>query len=213
MIQLGPYLRYLWQCLLVALVLAFPVSAAWNLPFPGGSSVSFEDGVLRIGTSSGDNSECQIPPKDTVIQPSILNCIKVKDTGHPMKGYGAFCEQYSIPKHTFLGFYSGKRIVRDLNKLDQPLLSSENSNNAGEYLLSLDGGVTFLDGYERAQNRSIFNPVHLNHKDKSDEGCNCFRLAEKETVAFFTSRDILIGEELCCDYGGNYWRGRESDKI
>mmetsp|Transcript_56681 Transcript_56681/g.169337 ORF Transcript_56681/g.169337 Transcript_56681/m.169337 type:complete len:84 (-) Transcript_56681:185-436(-) len=82
-----------------------------------------------------------------------------------------------------------------------------------DYVMSLDGGVTFIDGYDRAQDRSIFSPVHLNHVDGDQEGCNCFRLLEGTQVAFFTSRPIEGGEELCFDYGKNFWRGRERDKL
>lgn len=212
----GPTLRrfgaYRWVFLLCLVIFCHDkryVTLAWNLPLPGGSKVSYEDGILRIGKPSDVHSSCRIPSRDTTISPSILECIQVKDTGYLKKGYGAFCIKQSIPKHAFLGFYPGKRIVRDMNHLDHPIAI----DNTGEYLLSLDGGITFLDGHERAQDRSVFSPVHLNHKDKEDPGCNCFRLSDKDIVALFTMREILVGEELSFDYGNNYWRGREDDKL
>ena len=72
-------------------------------------------------------------------------------------------------------------------------------------MLSLDGGVTFIDGYDRAQDRSCFSPAHLNHEDSDKEGCNCVRVLDKEGkgVAFFTQRLVAEGEELCFDYGYN----------
>jgi len=79
--------------------------------------------------------------------------------------------------------------------------------------MSLDGGVTFLDGYDRAMDKSIFSPVHLNHEDGEKEGCNCMRLLEDDRVAFFTSRCINEGEELRFDYGRNFWAGKEDTKI
>mmetsp|Transcript_6259 Transcript_6259/g.10877 ORF Transcript_6259/g.10877 Transcript_6259/m.10877 type:complete len:81 (-) Transcript_6259:91-333(-) len=74
--------------------------------------------------------------------------------------------------------------------------------------MSLDGGMTFLDGYEIAQDRSTFTPAHLNHQDKNHPGCNCLRICQHDLVAFFTSRPTKAGEELCFDYGDNYWKER-----
>eukprot|EP00546_Thalassionema_frauenfeldii_P021246 CAMPEP_0178902470 /NCGR_PEP_ID=MMETSP0786-20121207/4619_1 /TAXON_ID=186022 /ORGANISM="Thalassionema frauenfeldii, Strain CCMP 1798" /LENGTH=79 /DNA_ID=CAMNT_0020573733 /DNA_START=335 /DNA_END=574 /DNA_ORIENTATION=+ len=79
--------------------------------------------------------------------------------------------------------------------------------------MSLDGGMTFLDGYDPAQNRVRFTPAHLNHADKGQDACNCLRILEDGRVAFFTARSIDVGEELCFDYGSSYWEGREAEKI
>ena len=65
----------------------------------------------------------------------------------------------------------------------------------------------------RAKDRNSFSTVHLNHADKNTHECNCIRLFEDDRVAFFTSRDIDINEELCFDYGSNFWRGRENEKV
>ncbi len=65
----------------------------------------------------------------------------------------------------------------------------------------------------RAQDKSEFAPVHLNHADKGTPECNVIRLLEDGRVAFFTSRDIIPGEEMCFNYGANFWKGREGDKI
>lgn len=66
---------------------------------------------------------------------------------------------------------------------------------------------------KRAQDKSIFSPVHLNHADKGTTLCNVIRSLEDDRVAFFTSRDIMDGEELCFDYGANFWKGREGLKV
>jgi SET domain-containing protein len=79
--------------------------------------------------------------------------------------------------------------------------------------MSLDGGATFQDGFKRAQDRSTFAPVHLNHEDKGKSGCNCFRNLDDGRVAFFAARPINAGEEMCFDYGASYWEGREGKKI
>lgn len=65
----------------------------------------------------------------------------------------------------------------------------------------------------RAQNKNVFSTVHLNHADKNTPQCNCIRLLEDDRVAFFTSRVIEVDEELCFDYGSNFWSGRENEKV
>jgi SET domain-containing protein len=65
----------------------------------------------------------------------------------------------------------------------------------------------------RAKDRTEFSPVHLNHADKGTRGCNVIRLLEDDRVAFFTSRDIVREEELCFDYGSNFWKGCERLKL
>ena len=137
-----------------------------------------------------------------------MESIQVRDTG-TIKSFGAFCTQ-PLVKETFLGFYEGKLIIKSSSSEDISELVETT-----DYVVSLDGGATFMDGFERAQNRDIFSPVHLNHADKTSAGCNCLRVLSSQggQVAFFTARDVNIGEELCFDYGENYWKGREIQKI
>lgn len=65
----------------------------------------------------------------------------------------------------------------------------------------------------RAQDKSVFSTVHLNHADRDSTGCNVIRILEDDRIAFFTSRFVHAGEELCFDYGSNFWRGKEKNKI
>ena len=174
----------------------------WQLPLPGGRSVEYDGGILRIQLESTDGLP-PMPASDAKPLGETLGSIEIRDTG-TKKGYGAYCME-KLPRHTFLGFYRGKRIV--------VAPTADAAPPRGDYVLGLDGGVTFLDGYEAAQDRSNFTPAHLNHQDKGEDGCNCLRIAKDERVAFFTSREVLAGEELCFDYGSNYWRGRKDEKI
>lgn len=203
----------------VILVILLPATAAaaWQL---GGISLD-GNGVLRIRPPrplqpDGGDEGIAVPPAGTAASGAVLDCVEVRDTGNPKKGFGAFCVRRPIPKHAFLGFYPGKKVVRDLDRIGEPIAA----DNPGEYLLSLDGGLTFLDGHERAQDRSTFAPVHLNHADRGSEFCNCLRKLSggcgddgAAGVAFFAKREIQVGEELCFDYGSGYWRGREADKV
>jgi len=186
-------------CSYVLTLLAFifvSSAMAWNLPLPGGGRIAYEGGLLRIRGKSTEDLPF-IPDKEAVVDPLVLGAIEIRDT-KTKKGFGAYAMK-ELPKHTFLGFYEG--VQRE--SLDE----LENT----EYIMSLDGGATYLDGYERAQDRSKFSPVHLNHADKPES--NCVRILGDQRCAFFTGRCISEGEELTFDYGSNYWRGREHNKL
>jgi hypothetical protein len=215
------------QCLTLHLFL-FPstlsVTTALDIPFPGGAGISYQNGVLRIkmgGPMASKITSLEIPPPDT----KSSACIDVRDTG-TMKGYGAFAEE-PIEEGSFLGFYEGT-LIRSREKLDQIIRERQKGpteKNAMDYVMSLDGGVTFLDGFERATDRTSFSPVHFNHADRNTKECNCVRIMQQQKqqletdngvpycVAFFTIRVVQANEELCFDYGKNFWNGREDQKI
>ena len=184
------------------------IESCFQIPLPGGRRVSFQDGILRIQLDSAKNRPTIIPQPGTQPSQQTITSIAVKDTG-TKKGFGAFATD-TLDKHTFLGFYEGETI----NGRENLEVILQDKSREG-YVLSLDGGATFVDGYQRAMDRTRFSPCHLNHEELGTEACNCKRilLDDGENVAFFTSRLIEIGEELCFDYGRNYWEGREQDKL
>lgn len=180
---------------------------SFEIPLPGGGRIKVEDGgVVRIQLSP-ETSLPPAPPVGTLPSDTTISSIQVRDTG-TKKGYGAFALE-PLEKFTFLGFYVGTQTET------REALETKMKKDGGsmDYIMSTDGGYTFLDGFNRAQNRDVFSPVHLNHEDKEKEGCNCARVLSEGQVAFFTSRDIDTAEELCFDYGSNYWKGREAEKI
>jgi len=168
----------------------------------------------------------------------------------PSKGYGAFyAGEEPLPEGTFLGCYEGE-LVASREALDalhasrRKDLSSrgleEDAARVGDYVLSLDGGVHFLDGFDlryrgSGSDNEAFTPAHLNHADKTENGCNVLRKlvylpddlaldssgggdnstplwGDEETyprslprVAFFAAREISRDEELAFDYGTNFW--------
>eukprot|EP00977_Amphora_coffeiformis_P014890 scaffold4244_cov167-Amphora_coffeaeformis.AAC.3 len=129
---------------------------AWNLPLPGGGRIAYEGGLLRIRGQSAKDLP-YMPHAEATIDPLVLGTIEIRDT-KTIKGFGAYAKK-ELPKHTFLGFYEGT-----------PRTVLEGLEN-NEYIISLDGGATYLDGYERAQDRSKFSPAHLNHADKPKSNC------------------------------------------
>lgn len=202
------------------IIVCLPIVEAMTIriPLPGGRGISInpDTGVIRIKLASDAERKVDVPPIGTQPSDKVKDSIIVKDTG-TIKGFGAF-SLAKIPCDSFLGFYEGQ-VLTSREALDAKIaerkstMEEEEVSNAMAYVMALDGGVTFLDGYERAQDRSKFSPVHLNHADKGTKECNIIRLLEDDRVAFFTSRDILKDEELCFDYGSNFWKGREGNKI
>ena len=213
-------------CLLL-LLLQWKVPA-FELNLPGGRSISYSSstGVLRINLSQPKTGKPipSAPPLDARPSEQTMQSIEVRDTGTD-RGYGAFATK-PLNEATFLGWYEGT-IVKGRKNLDERINArkrqlqldaaeqQDGQDGANDYVLSLDGGVTFIDGYDRAQDRSCFSPAHLNHEDSDKEGCNCVRVLDKEGkgVAFFTQRLVAEGEELCFDYGRNFWKGREDQKL
>ena len=196
-------------------------ASAFELKLPGGKSISYSSstGLLRINLSEPKGKIPSAPSLDTRPSEETMQSIEVKDTGTD-RGYGAFATR-SLDEATFLGWYEGA-IVKGRENLDKRILKRQlqldargDFGGANDYVLSLDGGVTFIDGYDRAQDRSCFSPAHLNHEDGNKEGCNCARVLDKQGtgVAFFTQRLVSEGEELRFDYGKNFWKGREDQKL
>jgi len=194
------------------------LTSCLTIPLPGGRSISYNSktGVLRIQLESNTAATTGLPRQllptaGTHPDPNVVQSIDVRDTGIPQKGFGAYATR-PIERDVFLGFYEGD-LIRSRDTLEDVVRGRGQASGAGDYVMSLDGGVTFLDGYERAKDRSIFSPVHLNHAEKNTHPCNCIRLLEEDRVAFFTSRTISPGDELCFDYGSNFWSGREELKL
>jgi hypothetical protein len=143
-------------------------SMVLRVPLPGGRSISFnqDTGVLRINLAAPSETNVSVPPLGTEPLEQVRTSIEVKDTG-TAKGFGAFCrldcgstrsgsetEVVGIPSGSFLGFYSGE-VVTTREELDAKIAKRRSfgeedaARNAMDYVMSLDGGLTFIDGYER----------------------------------------------------------------
>ena len=82
----------------------------------------------------------------STIDPKTLESIKVRDTDIPNKGFGAFAIE-KIEKDSFLGFYEGE-IIKTREALEE-IVHARKATNAMDYVMALDGGVTFVDGFKR----------------------------------------------------------------
>jgi len=149
---------------IILLSIAFPNSscAAFKLTLPGGRSISYNGGtgVLRIQLEEAPtrNSNLVVPPLGTRPFDEVMNSIKVRDTKVKGKGFGAFAVR-DIEKHAFLGIYEGE-IIKSREALDAAVherattirkssSDGRKGTNAMDYIMSLDGGATFVDGFER----------------------------------------------------------------
>ena len=132
---------------LIAIAAILNRSDAFKLPLPGGKAIHYNEksGVLRIQLSTPPPALSTISSSST-IDSKILKSIQVRDTGIPAKGFGAFATE-KIRKDTFLGFYEGE-LIKTREALDE-IVEARKTANAMDYVMALDGGVTFLDGFKR----------------------------------------------------------------
>lgn len=142
----------------------------FEIPLPGGRSIKYnqDTGVLRINLNDAKSNKklCNIPipPKGTKINQDVIDSIEIRDTGIHKKGFGAFAKN-EIKSGAFLGFYEGE-VIKSRERLDDIVkmrkgeaeeavaiagseINERTSIGAMDYVMSLDGGVTFIDGFER----------------------------------------------------------------
>ena len=145
---------YLGLCILRTDVSTTGVEAL-KLEFglPGGGRLSYRDGLLRIQPKETPSASItfDVPWENT--KPQIAIEYKVS----PGKGYGAFyAGEEPLPEGSFLGLYEGQ-LVKTRETLDalhasrrNELLQKgleEDAKKVSDYVLSLDGGLHFLDGF------------------------------------------------------------------
>lgn len=139
----------------------------------------------------------------------------------PGKGLGAFTVG-SVASGAVVGEYLGEFLTRNevearywglkrRNKHDRRWSKSRKKRNqgvSGDYLFDM-GSNHFVDG-EDADISSWCR--FANHADPKDCGCNVETRARRSysdpsspRIFFVALRDIAAGEEICYDYGEEYW--------
>lgn len=122
----------------------------------------------------------------------------------PGKGNGAFARR-TIAKGTFLGCYEGEMMDTAAFLTRYPI-----GVRYGEYAMKIDSQYV-CDGRRLVVDEGDgFNPAWMNHSGVSTM-VNVIRVwrRRERKVMFYTRREVLVGEELCFDYGRAYWIGRE----
>ena len=161
-----------------------PPAAPKTTPAAPGSSGS--------GTTLLDPEPLAVPweksvEKDGGDGDNALLLLSIEHRETESKGYGVFyAGTEPLAGGTFLGCYEGRLLGSrdDLDGLhaerEADLLAGGAEDDAGkvrDYVLSLDGGAHFLDGFDLRYTggERPFTPAHLNHADKTDPGCNVVR--------------------------------------
>lgn len=137
---------------------------------------------------------------DRISAPSLEpGMVEVRDTGDE-RGRGAFATR-AICAGSFLGAYEGEEL-----SLDE--LRERYGDDEPEYVLRVDADL-YIDGRDAARSAQNFTPAHLNHDATRPNVVRyCSQRRDPATVDFFTARDVQPGEELCFDYGPEFWRLR-----
>lgn len=116
----------------------------------------------------------------------------------PGKGLGAFASRH-LPVDIILGDYTGE------------ILSRAKPESTGDYLFRIDESV-LVD----AENldKSCWTR-YINHSSEPNLRVKSlpFAYGGKPRIWFVTLRDIEPGEELCFDYGPEYWSPEDEDQV
>lgn len=146
----------------IILLSLFSVASAFNVPLPGGREIVYngDTGVLRIKLEPQTLPKgTEVPPIGTLPTDEIINGIEVKHISEK-KGYGAFAKE-PIEAGTFLGFYEGRRfdsrekldeaMQERMKQIEESDLDEETKKYMFpmDYVMSIDGGMTFVDGFDR----------------------------------------------------------------
>ena len=125
----------------------------------------------------------------------------------PGKGNGAFAT-IPLPRHTYLGDYTGELISNEE-------LHLRNAQGQGDYLMVCGAGAA-LDGAAEAADVTRFSLAHTNHAPAGSRAANLIRVQlpnfddlNRPRWAFFTARQVDVGEELQWTYSPSYWKARE----
>ena len=131
--------------------------------------------------------------------------VAVRHTGSE-KGFGVFAAA-RLPENVWLGDYVGEVLTQDEYVARYP-------NEDADYVLGAneDYNVDARDPSKSSYCR------YLNHAPAGPT-CNVFleivrrRKQRWKDIKFYTGRVVAEGEELCFDYGRQYWQGRAAELV
>ena len=176
-----------------------------------------------MGNVKHANQACESLPMDTPARQSFPDHLEL--TPIPGKGLGVVTK-VPIPCNTVVGDYTGEVLTREVKdrrylSTQQRLQQAEDlawaqlrmqrgQTITGDYLygVTMPGGsdpiyIDAEDEYESLWTR------FLNHASPPGNNVNPKSIHQsydgKPRVWFVSNRDIDVGEELCFDYGDDYW--------
>lgn len=114
------------------------------------------------------------------------------------KGYGVIAGR-DFKENEWIGEYIGKFCHERSKK------SHMYNAYAFEYLFSFDSPSKFIIDAKAQGNFTRF----INHSDKQNLSSQIAFLDDMSHIIFLTNRPIQKGEELCYNYGDNYWKLRK----
>jgi hypothetical protein len=149
------------------------------------------------GAASGDAPVAGIVLEGDALS---LGLVAVRDT-RSAKGHGVFALT-SLPSNTWVGDYVGEVLTQKRYLRRYPREDARYVLGANE-----DYNVDASDPHKSSFTR------YLNHA--TGDAANVFfevvkvRRQRAKTIKFYTGRQVTPGEELCFDYGPEYWRDRD----
>ena len=133
--------------------------------------------------------------------------VEVRDTGTP-KGHGVFAIR-NLESNTWVGDYLGEVLTQRQYLRRYP-------NEDASYVLGAneDYNVDARDPHRSSYLR------YLNHSPAEPDGsANVFfdvvkvKKQREKQIKFYTGRAVAAGEELCFDYGKEYWKARTDQMV
>ena len=144
-------------------------------------------------------------PVPTAAPPLALDAGDLVVRPVPGKGRGLFAARF-IPEGTFCFDYLGER-------LSEEALQNRYPDGQAAYVLELNGPLGLAPTYVDARDEGLSNVARwANHAPDPNMERRTQRWPER-VVRLFARRDIAVDEELCWNYGEDYWRGREDQMV
>ena len=146
----------------------------------------------RPAVPAGRAAQAAAPP--TELDALALSLVEVRDTGSA-KGLGLFARQ-ELSDNTWVGDYVGEVLSQDEYLQRYP-------NEDAAYVLSANTDYN-IDAADPARSSFL---RYANHSREFNMIYTVLRVRgrREKHVKFYTTRRVLLGEELVFDYGEQYW--------
>jgi len=130
--------------------------------------------------------------------------VEVRHTG-TAKGHGVFA-LVALVENQWIGDYVGEVLTQAQYTARYPnddacyVLGANENYNVDAADPSRSSYLRYLN-HADAQTANVFFDVHKVRRQRAKE------------IKFYTARSVQVGEELCFDYGKQYWRDRDMEPL